>query len=113
MTGCCYRLAIDGGGRAALALRGLRRLPADRRTLIVWPQDDQGSAVAFNKAGDAIYVISSLDSDTTQLQLVSTADGTQVCCLLCADVVSRCRTHGRTVVWLLAPRAAQSHLPGG
>lgn len=45
---------------------------------MVWPPDDQGSAVAFTQAGDSIYVTSSLGVDTTELQLVSTAPGAQV-----------------------------------
>ena len=48
------------------------------RTLITWSQDEEGSAVAFSKDGSAIYVKSSLDADTTGLQLVSTAPEAEV-----------------------------------
>jgi hypothetical protein len=52
-------------------------VPAPRRELIVWAQDENGAVEEFSVDGAALYVTSSLGSDTTRLQLVSTQDGSQ------------------------------------
>lgn len=43
------------------------------KELITWPQEENGSPVAFTKDGKSVYVQSSLGYDTTRLLKVSTA----------------------------------------
>lgn len=68
---------------------------------MTWPQEENGSPVAFTKDGKSVYVQSSLGYDTTRLLQVclppsfchaSTADQTiedskaknrNICCLIC------------------------------
>eukprot|EP00879_Flechtneria_rotunda_P019070 GHRR01020022.1.p1 GENE.GHRR01020022.1~~GHRR01020022.1.p1 ORF type:complete len:675 (+),score=189.80 GHRR01020022.1:864-2888(+) len=58
------------------------------RQLVRWPFGEEGGAFRFNKAGDALYLSSSIGRDTAAFQLVSTAPGAKVVRHLASDPLS-------------------------
>ncbi|WIA34269.1 hypothetical protein OEZ86_012612 [Tetradesmus obliquus] len=51
---------------------------AQWRKLLEWPFGEDGGVFRFNKAGDALYVVSSIGRDTTEFQLVGTGPGAPI-----------------------------------
>ncbi|KAF8066249.1 dapb3 [Scenedesmus sp. PABB004] len=51
---------------------------ASWRRLLSWPYGEEGGVFRVNKAGDGLYVVSSLGRDTTELQLVGLGPGAPV-----------------------------------
>lgn len=51
---------------------------ADWRELITWPHNEEGGPVDFTADGKALYVTTSLDSDTTRLAKVDLATGKEL-----------------------------------
>ncbi|MGC8669447.1 MAG: prolyl oligopeptidase family serine peptidase [Chthonomonadales bacterium] len=72
-----YRALPDGGFELAVRDSGGSADVAHWRPLITWGPDEEGRPYAFTEDGDALYVASSIGSDTVELRLVRADTGAE------------------------------------
>lgn len=72
-----YRALPDGGFQLSVRDPGSSPDPAAWRPLVTWGPDEVGHPYAFTEDGGAVYIASSIGSDTAELRLVRTDTGSE------------------------------------